>query len=102
GERLHSTSDEDRDRLEQFPQLARCAWIKLAISATGHTGDLAKNLLYLRVVAFLEHESRHTEASELTRLRNQFILVLFEGVPDKDQRANLEQPGFLLSVNEDL
>src|SRR5262249_20465529 len=73
-----------------------------AIGALGYASDLTKDVLDPLIVAFLKHEGRHTETSELAGFGDQLVLVFLKSIADEDQRAHLEQLGFLLGVDEDL
>jgi hypothetical protein len=70
-----SAGSIDRNRAQQFGKLTRGPRIEAAIGTLGRAGDLAKDLLDHSIVALLEHEGRHAQASELTGLGNDFVRV---------------------------
>ena len=92
---LRATDSKDCDCAQECAELTRCAWIEAAVSAMGCERDVSEHVFDLAVAPFLEHESRHAEASELASFRNEDVGVLLASITDEDQGAHLEQLGFL-------
>src|SRR5262249_6324469 len=102
GKCSHSAGDIGCHRAQEFAQLTCCPGIEAAIGALGRARDLTKDPLDVPIVAFLKHEGLHAQASELTGLGDDLVRILFQGIPDKDQRADLEQRRLLAGMSENL
>ena len=100
-ERGHSTCSVDGHRPQQVAELTCRARIEAAVGAAGQARDVSKHVFDLSIATFLEHEDRHPKPTELAGFMGERIGIVFHGIPDKDQRAHLEQLRFLPGVDQD-
>src|SRR5215831_2155808 len=88
GEGGPTTGSVRRDRLQETAELIGGTGVEAAVGTLGQLRNIPERLLDLIVVSFLEHERRHSEATELAGFMGESVGVLLHGVTDEDQGAD--------------